>query len=99
MDAPISITLAHLIIIWTLTLLLVAWMLVFAVLAFRSNHHSKAQQNATESGGDGSMSNIHTPRASIAPQLLIHQTTPIVTGTSHQKVATITSEVPATPMM
>ena len=99
MDAPISITLAHLIIIWTLTLLLVAWMLVFAVLAFRSNHHNTTQQDAAERSGDGSISNIHTPRASIAPQLLIHQTTPIVTRTSHHEVATITSEVPATPIV
>ena len=98
MDAPISITLAHLIIIWTLTLLLIAWMLVSAVLAIRSNHHSTTHQDATETRSDGSMSNIHTPRASVAPQFLIYQTTPIVTNTSHHEATTITDEVPATPI-
>ena len=97
MDAPISITLAHLIIIWTLTLLLVAWMLVFAILALRPTRQHTPHQD-TEKGNE-SMGDIHTPRASVAPQLVTYTTTPAINSMHHREAATTSNEIPATPVM
>ena len=98
MDAPISITLAHLIIIWTLTLFLIAWMLVFAILAFRPTRQHTPHQDKAETNGNGSMGDIDTPRASIAPQLVVYNTTPVIHSTHHHEAAT-PSEIPATPVI
>jgi hypothetical protein len=68
MDAPISITLAHVIIIWTLLLFLVAWMLTFAILALRPAHSSEPDAQVVKYREQESMSRVststtHAPRA------------------------------------
>ena len=57
MDAPISMTLAHLIIIWTLSVFLLAWMLTFAILAVRSNASHKDETRTARSQEQGNTPN------------------------------------------
>jgi len=96
MDAPISITLAHLIIIWTLSIVLLAWMLIFAILALRPKG---PLQDERLMKGDTNLSNIHTPRTSVSHQFFIHQTELISAQTYNHNLSTTNSEIPATPVM
>jgi hypothetical protein len=99
MDAPISITLAHLIIIWTLSIVLLAWMLIFAFLALRSVRPKGTTQDEILMKSDTGMSNLHTPRATVSPQFFIHQTELISARTYNRSISTTTGEIPATPIM
>lgn len=100
MDAPISITLAHLIIIWTLTLFLIAWMLISVILAFRSRHYNPAKPDAVHMQGHEGSGNVETPRVAIASQFSLYQATPVSDSTHHREAqATTSSELPATPVI
>lgn len=100
MDAPISITLAHLIIIWTLTLFLIAWMLISVILAFRSRHYNATKPDSVHMQGHERSGNLDTPRATIASQFSLYQATPAPDTTPHSEApVTTASELPATPVI
>lgn len=96
MDAPISITLAHLIIIWTLSSLLLAWLLISAILAFRSKQLIHEEIPVVR---DRRSDTIHTPRVTIAPQLLTHSTERAAIRTFAPEGTPVTSDIPATPVI
>ncbi|HCI80641.1 MAG TPA: hypothetical protein DHW02_13225 [Ktedonobacter sp.] len=99
MDAPISITLAHLIIIWTLTLFLIAWMLLSAILAFRSRYHNPLKPEVLQKRSDESSDTIDTPRAAIASPFSLYQATPVTDSSPHHAVTTTSNEISATPVI
>lgn len=96
MDAPISITLAHLIIIWTLSIILLAWMLIFAILALRPTRLKGTLQDKPITTRQTGM---NTPRATTSSQFFVHQTELISTRSYNLEASTTSNEIPATPVM
>lgn len=96
-----SITLAHLIIIWTLSILLIAWMLVFAILALRSKTTTQDETLVESRERVSSTPNTRTPPIT-APALLVHRIEPVSSNTVHYDevpTSVVKEEVPATPIM